>query len=249
MNEKDLNIEYICDKTLLDKDDELVPIILSLIQESYKAGLCQTEFDNTMNLIEENQELKQKYENAVADYETTMAEKNELKKQNNNFKTSLDESQEVIVDYIKENQKLKKQLKKRKYYKFYKYENNSNGSNYCFCERSCDSNMSLNCFLENGEICGFMSESLVDNHDNIEEISLNEFAHDFIKPLINANFQNKNQQKEFIEYLEDLIKQNETVVEVSKYGLPKNCSKLLINFYKEIFSKYQEIIGGNKDEK
>lgn len=58
MSEKDLNIEYICEKTLLNKDDELVPIILSLIQESYKAGLCQTEFDNTMNLIEENQELK-----------------------------------------------------------------------------------------------------------------------------------------------------------------------------------------------
>lgn len=56
-----------------------------------------------------------------------------------------------------------------------------------------------------------------------------------------------NQQKEFIEYLEDLIKQNETVVEVSKYGLPKNCSKLLIDFYKEILSKYKEIIGG-KDE-
>ncbi len=83
MNEKDLNIEYICDKTLLNKDDELVPIILSLIQESYKAGLCQTEFDNTMNLIEKNQELK---------------------KQNSDFKTSLDESQEVILDYIKENQ-------------------------------------------------------------------------------------------------------------------------------------------------
>ena len=54
----------------------------------------------------------------------------------------------------------------------------------------------------------------------------------------------ENQQKEFIEYLEDLIKQNETVVEVSKYGLPKNCSKLLIDFYKEILSKYKEIIGG-----
>lgn len=34
-----------------------------------------------LNLIKENQELKEKYENAVADYETTMAEKNELKKQ------------------------------------------------------------------------------------------------------------------------------------------------------------------------
>lgn len=31
-------------------------------------------------LIKENQELKKKYENAVADYETTMAEKNKLKK-------------------------------------------------------------------------------------------------------------------------------------------------------------------------
>ena len=47
----------------------------------------------------------------------------------------------------------------------------------------------------------------------------------------------ENQQKEFIEYLEDLIKQNETVVEVSKYGLPKNCSKLLIDFYKEIIGE------------
>lgn len=62
MSGKDLNIEYICEKTLLNKDDELVPIILSLIQESYKAGLCQTEFDNTMNLIEENQELKKQLE-------------------------------------------------------------------------------------------------------------------------------------------------------------------------------------------
>ena len=56
----------------------------------------------------------------------------------------------------------------------------------------------------------------------------------------------ENQQKEFIDYLEDLIKQNETVVEVSKYGLPKNCSKLLIDFYKEILSKYKEIIGDDK---
>ena len=56
------------------------------------------------------------------------------------------------------------------------------------------------------------------------------------------------QQKEFIEYLEDLIKQNETVVEVSKYGLPKNCSKLLIDFYKEILQKYKEIIGDVKNE-
>ena len=58
MSEKNLNIEYICEKTLLNKDDELVPIILDLIQDSYKVGLCQAEFNNTMNLIEENEEHK-----------------------------------------------------------------------------------------------------------------------------------------------------------------------------------------------
>ena len=68
------------------------------------------------------------------------------------------------------------------------------------------------------------------------------------KYLQDKNNNLENQQKEFIEYLEDLIKQNETVVEVSKYGLPKNCSKLLIDFYKEILSKYKEIIGDVKNE-
>ena len=68
------------------------------------------------------------------------------------------------------------------------------------------------------------------------------------KHLQDKNNNLENQQKEFIEYLEDLIKQNETVVEVSKYGLPKNCSKLLIDFYKEILSKYKEIIGDVKNE-
>ena len=61
-NDDDLNIEYICNKTLLDKNDELVPIILDIINESYKAGLCQAEFDNAMELIEENNELKKRLE-------------------------------------------------------------------------------------------------------------------------------------------------------------------------------------------
>lgn len=122
MNEKDLNIEYICEKTLLNKDDELVPIILNLIQDSYKAGLCQAEFDNTMNLIEENEELKQKYENAVADYETTMAEKEQLKKQlkdktedykrmKDNFDskvdvlTEIDTQQKEFINFLEDNYK------------------------------------------------------------------------------------------------------------------------------------------------
>ena len=54
------------------------------------------------------------------------------------------------------------------------------------------------------------------------------------------NYENTMQQKEFINYLEDLIKKHETAVEASK---------LLIDFYKEILQKYKSIIGENKDEK
>ena len=69
---------------------------------------------------------------------------------------------------------------------------------------------------------------------------LEEYKRLGFKHLNNKCNKLENQQKEFIEYLEDLIKQNETVVEVSKYGLPKNCSKLLIDFYKEILQKYKD---------
>lgn len=150
---------------------------------------------------------------------------------------------EIISPILEENQELKKQLEERKYYKFYKYENNPCGSDYCFCERPCDSNMNLKCFFENGEICGFMSETLVSNHDNIEEISLNEFAHDFIKPLINANFQNKNQQKELIKYLEDEIKELQKIKETElDYDILKDVISQLLD-YKEILQKYKETIG------
>ena len=81
-----------------------------------------------------------------------------------------------------------------------------------------------------------MSETLVSNHDNIEEISLNEFAHDFIKPLINANFQNKNQQQEFIKYLEDEIKACKAVSD-----LLFNSNKEM-KVYKEILTKYKKIM-------
>lgn len=59
MNEEDLNIKYIREKTGLVENDELIPIILEMVQESYKAGLCQAEYDNTMDLIEENKQLKE----------------------------------------------------------------------------------------------------------------------------------------------------------------------------------------------
>jgi hypothetical protein len=47
-------------------------------------------------LIKENQELKQKYENAVADYETIMAEKEQLKKQVEEWENHLKCSKEML---------------------------------------------------------------------------------------------------------------------------------------------------------
>ena len=103
MSEKDLNIEYICEKTLLNKDDELVPIILSLIQESYKAGLCQTEFDNTMNLIEENQELKKQLEVGNEQYCDLVEEKEILQEQLSIKTLQLEELKSSKRDYTQEN--------------------------------------------------------------------------------------------------------------------------------------------------
>ena len=57
--------------------DELVKNELNQIELQYNT-LKQQKFNE---LLKENQELKQKYLNAVSDYETTMSELQELKKQ------------------------------------------------------------------------------------------------------------------------------------------------------------------------
>ena len=94
-------------------------------------------------------------------------------------------------------------MSEEKYYKFYKYQNNPYGSDYCFCQRPCESNMSLNCFLENGEILGFMSESLVFEKPQITEIDMNEFMFDFVRPLIKENKELHNKIDKTVEYIEN----------------------------------------------
>ena len=61
--------------------DKLVKNELNQIELQYNA-LKQQKFNE---LLKENQELKQKYLNAVADYETTMAEKKEMENQQKKF--------------------------------------------------------------------------------------------------------------------------------------------------------------------
>lgn len=117
----------------------------------------------------------------------------------------------------------------------------NNFEDYCTLRETFDP---FEMFYENQELKKQLEEYKKFYKDELEENSkLSELWCDSRSKIREL----ENQQKEFIEYLEDLIKQNETVVEVSKYGLPKNCSKLLIDFYKEILSKYKEIIG-DKDE-
>ena len=66
MSEDNLNVKYIREKTGLVENDELIPIILEMIKDSYKAGLYQAEYDNTMDLMEENQKYKEVIDKASA---------------------------------------------------------------------------------------------------------------------------------------------------------------------------------------
>lgn len=63
--------------------EESIQQINELIEawELNEACLNQTDIDAIKCLLKQNKELKQKYLNAVADYETTMAEKEQLRKQ------------------------------------------------------------------------------------------------------------------------------------------------------------------------
>lgn len=113
MNEKDLNIKYIREKTGLVENDELIPIILEMIQESYKAGLCQAEYDNTMDLIEENQQLKDlivEKNNQLKDIQNKHTDYTQV----NILRMKLDASEKArkeAIEFIKEYEKNQNLLK------------------------------------------------------------------------------------------------------------------------------------------
>lgn len=127
-----------------------------------------------------------------------------------------------------------------KQYKFYKYDNNPNGSDYCFCQRPVDSNMSLCCFLENGEIYGFMSETLVYKYPNIKEIDMNDFMFYFVKPLLKENQQLKQQLQQRDNILKDLIKRSEYEIDFSENGFGIN------DYYVNNISKILNIDKGDE---
>lgn len=72
-------------------------------------------FSEMENWKEESKGLNQKYLNAVADYETTMSELQELKKENKILRENAEHNDKVVDKVNWENQSLKKQLEEYKY--------------------------------------------------------------------------------------------------------------------------------------
>lgn len=85
--------------------------------------------------------------------------------------------------------------REEKIYTFYRNEKEKGTlKEFNWCQRPCNSNMSLNTFCENGEIIGWMSESLA-TEQGLEQITLKEFIHRFVKPLVKENLELKKQYR------------------------------------------------------
>lgn len=85
---------------------------------------------------------------------------------------------------------------KEKTYTFYRNDKQENLlRKYNWCQRPCSSNMSLDRFVINGEIEGWMSESLAEHH-GLTQVDLNEFIHKFVKAIIKENLSLKKENKQ-----------------------------------------------------
>lgn len=169
----------------------------------------------------ENQELKEKYLNAVADYETTMFEKEQLN-------SLVNSCQEEI-------RRLKKQLEELEL------------QNFNLREDIMIKKMSL----PNEEI---KDKTFFDLYDmpSYEELKkqLKEYKRLGFKHLNDKCNKLENQQKEFIKYLEDEIKQiNPKILDDGELNLRLDDIKYTQYLtYKEILQKYKEIIGVSDDK-
>ena len=188
-------------------------------------------FEEMENWREETKELKEKYLNAVADYETTMFEKEQLN-------SLVNSCQEEI-------RRLKKQLeylRSGEYYNQLRFENemlqqvvDTNGVpsevyDYIDC-----THRNTELLEENQEL----KKQLEENKDKInwyENFEIN-------KTIDKLRIKHNNQQKEFIEYMNKTIEELECDdvddEEMKGYLIQR------IDTFKEILSKYKEIIGSD----
>lgn len=122
------------------------------------------------------------------------------------------------------------EVQKGKTYTFFKNNRFENYiEKYNWCQRPESTNMSLKKFEKNATICGYMSESLADEH-GLEQIDLNTFIFEFVQHIIEENIklkeENRNQRSQlnsafsngFIHKskIEEKIKKYEKELEINK---------------------------------
>lgn len=245
----------------IEKPIEMANIIIELQQENKilrenaehnDKVVDKVNWDN-MLLKKENQELKKKYENAVADYETTMFEKEQLNSLVNScqeeirqLKKQLEErpkeyvfvgnaqnkTRDFIDQIVKENQELKKQLEEWEHHlKCSKGMLDIQGQkgNYDYDEYMLGLNNGMECIIA-------LFETRDPNYISGKDI---EFTN------------NKTQQKEFINYLEDEIKfykNKDSYMVVHIHG-SYDLNDIELKLLEEILQKYKSIIGVSDEKK
>lgn len=104
---------------------------------------------------------------------------------------------------------------------------------YNWCQRPDSSNMSLRRFVENGEIEGYMSESLAKHHGLIQ-VDLNEFIWKFVQQIVKENIELKSDKQKLIEKLEEIIDDDKM-------------SDIEYQHKRELALKISEILKGEKE--
>ena len=184
-------------------------------------------------LVQENEELKSQLRGTTHCFDEE--EHKKLKEEITNLSKEIDMWNAKYNDMFDENKRLKEALEAKSYCKYAnkcdelndcsreEYEDMSNANvrlnveNYDLKEENQKLKKQLeNCYCNRTDCSGRIKDSKV--YDSLVQ-------------------KVETQQKEFIKYLEDLIKKHEAAVEASK---------LLIDFYKGILQKYKSIIGDDK---
>ena len=200
-------------------------------------------FDEMSNWREEVKELNQKYLNAVADYETTMFEKEQL----NSLVNSCQEE-------IRRLNKQLEYLRSGEYYNQLRFENE-------MLQQVVDTNGVPSEVYDYIDCTHRNTELLMENQELKKQVE--EYKEQVNKGLYNvclpyqtgynkAIKDKENQQKEFIKYLEDKIYS----IEPKGTGINYNCEydseedyisamqeQSRLNTLKEILQKYRSIIG------
>ena len=187
-------------------------------------------------LTRENEELKSQLRGTTHCFDEE--EHKKLKEEITNLSKDVDMWNAKYNDMFDENRMLKEALEAKSYCK---YANKCDELNDCSREEYEDmANANVRLSGENYDLKEEnqrLKKQLENKYEKVGTLT-DELLYEENTKLI-------NQQKEFINYLEDEIEKATTnpYTKLSEYGMNR------IHIYKEILQKYKSIIGGNKDEK